>query len=240
MFICSTERNIVIGSGNNLNILYVVNETAPILVATRSKTCICSRSLSGIAGLKPAICMDVCHLWLLYVVGKGQSLVECVLCLNKCDHEASIWGGPGPLWSVCTWKKIEMAIHNTTNSYHADSPSPLMYHANYFSFCTSAPLIIFLQTKFVFQLEVNLPSFYGMFITQSKSESHQQQLKLINITRQHPFLRWGNLSYQYEHNLTSTFTSALTFQNNTSIEPANMNYIKFDKPHLANLLFGSY
>jgi len=77
-----------------------------------------------------------------------------------------------------------------------------MYHANYFSYCTSSPLIIFLLTKFVFLLEVNLPSFYGMFIIQSKPESHQQQLMLISITRQHQSLRWGSLSYQHEHNLT--------------------------------------
>jgi hypothetical protein len=98
-----------------------------------------------------------------------------------------------------------------------DFRSPLIYHANYFSYCTSVPLVLFLQTKFVFLLEVNLPSFYGMFITQSKPESHQQQLKLININRQHLLLRWENLSYQYEHNLTGTFTSALTFWNYTRI-----------------------
>jgi len=112
-------------------------------------------------------------------------------------------------WSVCgggkllNWQYIAPLTVIST-----DSLSPLIYHANCFSYCTSAPLIIFLQTKFVFLLEVNLPSFYGIFIIQSKSESHQQQLKLINITRRHKFLRRRNLSYQFEHNLTSTSTSA--------------------------------
>jgi len=36
MLLYSTERNNVIGSGNNLNILYVVNEIASIPVAARS------------------------------------------------------------------------------------------------------------------------------------------------------------------------------------------------------------
>jgi len=81
-------------------------------------------------------------------------------------------------------KNFGMAIHSTTNCYQYRFPFGTDVSANYFSYCTSAPLIIFLQTKFVFLLEVNLPSFYGMLIIQSKSESHQQQLKLINITRQ--------------------------------------------------------
>ena len=149
---------------------------------------------------------------------------DCCLLLGRADHSSRVccvwinvttklrlWGGPVPLWSVCTRKNLRWQYIAPLTVIRADSPSPLMYHANYFSYCTSAPLIIFLQTKFVSQLEVNLPSFYGMFITQSKSESHQQQLKLINITRQHPFLRWGILSYHYEHNFTSIFTSELTF-----------------------------
>jgi len=73
-----------------MNIFYVVNEIAPIPVAARSKTCICSRSLYGMAGSKPTVCMDVCHLLLLSVVGKGRWLVQSVVCLNECDHEASI------------------------------------------------------------------------------------------------------------------------------------------------------
>jgi hypothetical protein len=149
---------------------------------------------------------------------------DCCLLLGRANHSSRV---------CCIWINVTSKLRFEETLAHSglfargkklrwqyiapltvistDSPSPLMYHANYFSYCTSAPLIIFLQTKFIFQLEVNLPSFCGMFITQSKSESHQQQLKLINITRQHPFLRWGNLSYQYEHNLTSTFTWELTF-----------------------------
>jgi len=86
----------VIGSGNNVNILYIVNKTAPIPVATRSKMCICSRSLSGIAGSKPSVGMDVCHLWSLSVFGKGRSLVQSVVCLNERDHQASIVSRPWP------------------------------------------------------------------------------------------------------------------------------------------------
>ena len=150
--------------------------------------------------------------------------VTCDRCLflRRADHSSRVWcvrmnvttklrlwGGPWPtLVCLRREKTLEWQYIAPLTVISTDSPSPLMIHANYFSYCTSAPLIIFLQTKFVFLLEVNLPSFYGMFIIQSKSESHQPELKLINIIRQHKFLRWRKLNYQYEHNLTSTFTSA--------------------------------
>jgi hypothetical protein len=40
----------------------------PIPMAARSEAWICGRSLAGITGSNPAGCMDVCILWILYVV----------------------------------------------------------------------------------------------------------------------------------------------------------------------------
>jgi hypothetical protein len=43
-------------------------EFQPIPVATRSKAYVCGRPLAGIAELNPAGGMDVCLLWVLFVV----------------------------------------------------------------------------------------------------------------------------------------------------------------------------
>jgi hypothetical protein len=122
MFIHSTERNIVIGNGTKLNTLYFVNEPAQIQVAARSKTCICSHSISGIAGSNPAVGMDVCHLRFLSVVGKSGSLLQSMVCLSVCDHEASIVRRLWPTVVPLHEEKFGMAIHSTTNCYQYRFP----------------------------------------------------------------------------------------------------------------------
>jgi len=60
---------------------------------------------------------------------------DCCLLLGRTDHSSIVWcvwmnvtmtfrlwGGPGPLWSVCKRKKFEMAIYSTTNCYQFRFP----------------------------------------------------------------------------------------------------------------------
>jgi len=47
----------------------------PVIVAARSKTWICGRSLAGIAVSNPAVGIEVCVLWVLCVVAMGWSFV---------------------------------------------------------------------------------------------------------------------------------------------------------------------
>ena len=86
-------------------------------LAARSKAWVCDRSFAGIVGMKPAEGTDACLVWMLGVVRyrflcradhSSRAVLPSVMCLTKCDGEASIMGDLGPLEAVKPWgeKKI--------------------------------------------------------------------------------------------------------------------------------------
>ena len=82
-------------------------------MTAQSKAWFCARSLARIGGSNPTGSMDVCLLWVLYVVR--------FMCLRRADHSTrgvlpSVvclcvmeklrqWEGPGPVGAVPQWKR---------------------------------------------------------------------------------------------------------------------------------------
>ena len=72
-------------------------------VAAPSKAWVCGRSLAGTEGSNPAEGMDVCLLYLLYVVRSGYSLVHrsTVECgVSECDLETTTMRRSRPTGAV--------------------------------------------------------------------------------------------------------------------------------------------
>ena len=80
----------------------------PIAMAARSKVWVCGRSLAGMAGSNPARRMDVCVLWVLYVVPRAdqspREALASVVCLNVIVKPRS-WGCPGSLGAVVLYHR---------------------------------------------------------------------------------------------------------------------------------------
>jgi hypothetical protein len=106
----------------------------PIPVAARSRVWVCSRSVAGIAGSNPTGGMDVC---LLCCLLSGRGLCDGVItrpeesyrvwCVIKCDREASIMTGPGPVGLLrqrekkpfrqeARWDSYEMTMYFTPST----------------------------------------------------------------------------------------------------------------------------
>ena len=85
-----------------------------VKVATRSTAWFCGRSLSGIAGSNPAVCMIVCLLWVLCVEMQrslcrtdhsSRGVLPRVECLNATAKPWK-WGGPKPPGLAAPRKKL--------------------------------------------------------------------------------------------------------------------------------------
>jgi hypothetical protein len=90
--------------------LYLVFSGEPIPVAVQSKAWVLGRSLAGIVGSNPAVCMDVCYeccvCCQVEVSATSWSLVqrsptECGV--PECDREASTVRRPWPTRAVAPW-----------------------------------------------------------------------------------------------------------------------------------------
>jgi hypothetical protein len=101
LFVLSASHFRFVTSGNGLEL--------PTQVAAWSKVKVCSRSIAGTAGSKPADVIDVrllCLLCAMYVVASAtsRSLIQRsptgYVCLSVCDLETSQSGGLGPIWAV--------------------------------------------------------------------------------------------------------------------------------------------
>ena len=87
-----------------------------IPVAVRSKAWVCGRSLIGIVGSNPTLCMNVCLLWVLCIVRwrslrradhPSRGVLPSVACLSVIVKPRQ-WGGPGLLEAVAPWRNAPL------------------------------------------------------------------------------------------------------------------------------------
>jgi hypothetical protein len=94
--------------------IYTHTHSWPVPVPTRSKARVCGLLPAGIAGSNPAEGMDICLLWMLFVVRQSLrranhssiGVLPSVVCLTECDLKASIMRRPWPTGGCCA-----MVIH---------------------------------------------------------------------------------------------------------------------------------
>jgi hypothetical protein len=141
----------------------------PISVAPQSKAWVYGRSLAGIAGLNPAGCMDVCLLWVLYVVGLCDRSItrpeESECGVSECDLETSTMKRRRPNSAVEAWKKNISSIFVTLCFFYSYTWLFISYCVPFFS-CLSLCICIFRSNLvFLCLLYPNLSMLFSIFLS---------------------------------------------------------------------------
>jgi hypothetical protein len=119
----------IINSKKTENLGVNKDKISPIPVAAPSKPWVCGRSLDGIAGSNQTGCIlclscECCAWSLRRADHLSKGLLPTVVCLSVIVKHR-IWGGPGPLGAVETWKWGGPSPVGAVKTWKWGSPGPL-------------------------------------------------------------------------------------------------------------------